>query len=402
MNIRSRPGKLGGYCNKGGYMYKIMTPGPTQVLEDVRMARSRECTNPDLDEAFVEFYKETCDIISSLLHTKNETLILDGEGILGLEAACASLTEPGDKVLVLDNGVFGKGFADFVSIYGGVPEIYHADYKNTLDADMLAGYLKEHHGYKYATIVHCDTPSGMLNDISKICPLLKQHGILTVVDAVSSMFGEPVDVDAFQMDVVCGGSQKAVSAPPGLAFVTISDAAKAAIKNRKTPIASFYANLRLFDMYYEDKWFPYTMPISDIYGLRAAIDHIAADSDMLNRHKIIGNATRETLKAAGLKLYQENGFSNTVTVFDVPEGVRAEWILERMKQEHQIMIAGSFDVFAGKVIRIGHMGTNATVSNMAETLGALDDVLRGLDVALQVRLDECFLAIVRKQGTYIA
>ena len=87
-------------------MYKIMTPGPTQVAENVRMARSRECTNPDLDESFVEFYKETCEKISQLLHTKNETLILGGEGILGLEAACASLTEPGDKVLVLDNGIF--------------------------------------------------------------------------------------------------------------------------------------------------------------------------------------------------------------------------------------------------------------------------------------------------------
>ena len=163
-------------------MYKIMTPGPTQVAENVRMARSRECTNPDLDESFVEFYKETCEKISQLLHTKNETLILGGEGILGLEAACASLTEPGDKVLVLDNGIFGAGFADFVSMYGGRPELYTRDYKETLDVDELEAYLKEHHDYKYATVVHGDTPSGMLNDVFKICPLLKKYGILTVVD----------------------------------------------------------------------------------------------------------------------------------------------------------------------------------------------------------------------------
>ena len=89
-------------------MYKIMTPGPTQVAENVRLARSLECTNPDLDEDFVEFYKETCEKISALLHTSNETLILSGEGILGLEAAIASMTEPGDKVLVLDNGIYGN------------------------------------------------------------------------------------------------------------------------------------------------------------------------------------------------------------------------------------------------------------------------------------------------------
>lgn len=376
--------------------YKLMTPGPTQVLENVRMARSLACTNPDLDEDFVEFYKETCTLISSLLHTKNETLILDGEGILGLEAACASLTEPGDRVLVLDNGVYGKGFADFVSMYGGIPDIYHASYEHTLDVSALAEYLKEHHDYKYAAVVHCDTPSGMLNDISKICPLLKQYSILTVVDSVSAMFGEYIDADAFQTDILCGGSQKAVSAPPGLSFVVISSAAKEAINSRRTPIASFYANLKLFETYYEDKWFPYTMPISDIYGLRAALDNIASDPDMLKRHAAIGSATRKTLQAAGLKLYQQSGFSNTVTVFNVPEGISVRDILEQMKQKHRIMLAGSFDEFAGKVIRIGHMGANATVSNMTETLGALDDVLRGLGVKLQEKLDEYFLHIVRE------
>ena len=274
-------------------MYKLMTPGPTQVLENVRMSRSLACTNPDLDTEFVEFYKETCELISSLLHTKNETLILNGEGILGLEAACASLTEANDKVLILDNGIYGKGFADFVNIYQGVPEIYHADYKHTLNVDDLAAYLKDHHDFKYATVVHCDTPSGMLNDISRICPLLKQYNILTVVDSVSAMFGEPLDVDQFQIDLLCGGSQKAVSAPPGLTFVTISDDAKKAIKNRRTPIASFYANLKLFENYYETKWFPYTMPISDIYGLRTAFNNIAADHKLLNRHKIIGEKPQE-------------------------------------------------------------------------------------------------------------
>ena len=140
-------------------MYKIMTPGPTQVCENVRMARSRICTNPDIDVEFVEFYKKTCEHISSLLYTSNETLILDGDGILGLEAACATLTEPGDKVLVLDNGVYGRGFADFVTMYGGEPTIYHADYLNTLDVDELAIYLENNHDFKYATVVHCDTPS---------------------------------------------------------------------------------------------------------------------------------------------------------------------------------------------------------------------------------------------------
>ena len=357
-------------------MYKIMTPGPTQVAENVRLARSRECTNPDLDESFVEFYKETCEEISRLLHTDNETLILGGEGILGLEAACASMTEPGDRVLVLDNGIYGRGFADFVSMYGGCPELYSRDYRETLDVQKLEAFLKEHHDYKYATVVHGDTPSGMLNDVSAICPLLKKYGIMTVVDSVSASFGEPMRISDWQIDIMCGGSQKVVSAPPGLTFVVISDDAKKAMTERKTPIASFYANLTTFAHYYEEKWFPYTMPISDIYGLKAAMDNIAADKDLIKRHARIANATRKAIEAFGLKLHLESGFSDTVTVFDVPEGMTADDILERMREKHGIMLAGSFGELAGKVIRIGHMGASANVGDMLEVMSGLEETLR--------------------------
>ena len=379
-------------------MYKIMTPGPTQVAENVRLARSRECTNPDLDENFVEFYKETCEEISRLLHTDNETLILSGEGILGLEAACASMTEPGDRVLVLDNGIYGKGFADFVSMYGGCPELYSRDYRETLDVQELENFLKEHHDYKYATVVHGDTPSGMLNDVSAICPLLKKYGIMTVVDSVSASFGEPMRISDRQIDNMCGCSQKVVSAPPGLTFVVISNDAKKAMTDRKTPLASFYANLTTFAHYYEEKWFPYTMPISDIYGLRAAFDNIAGDPDMLARHARIGEACRAAVRAVGLNLHLASGFSNTVTVFDVPKETTADAILQTMRQKHGIMLAGSFDSLAGQVIRIGHMGSNANVVDMIETLDALDDTLRELNVPLKGQLRMIFQEEVSKKG----
>lgn len=376
-------------------MYKIMTPGPTQVAENVRLARSRECTNPDLDTDFVEFYKETCEEISRLLHTKNETLILGGEGILGLEAACASLTEPGDRVLVLDNGIFGKGFADFVSMYGGCPELYSKDYRKTLDVQELENFLKDHHDYKYATVVHGDTPSGMLNDISAICPLLKKYGIMTVVDSVSASFGESLRVSDWQIDILCGGSQKVVSAPPGLTFVVISDDAKKAMAERKTPIASFYANLTTFAHYYEEKWFPYTMPISDIYGLRAAIDNIAADPDILERHEKIAVASRKAIIGAGLNLYAKNGFSATVTVFEVPEETTAAAIIDGVKKDYNILLAGSFDVLAGKVIRIGHMGNNADFYKVREVFAALDGTLAKLGVPLKDSMEKIFCDSVK-------
>ena len=363
-------------------MYKMMTPGPTMVAENVRIARSVETGNPDIDPDFFDFYRETCELYSELLHTKNESLILSGEGILGLEAAVASLTEIGDRVLVLDNGVFGKGFADFVSMYGGEPVLYTTDYRYEIEIEPLREYLEKEHDFKYATIVHCDTPSGMLNDISKICPLLKEYGILTVVDSVSGMFGNPVDVDEYKIDILCGGSQKAISCPIGLTLVTISEDAKKMMENRKTKIPSFYANLTIFNNYYENKWFPYSMPISDIYGLRKALDNIKDDKDILKRHQEVAAKTRNALTASGLHLYGENGYSNTVTVFKIPEGIMAADIITHMRDDHQILIAGSFDVMEGEVIRLGHMGYNCTDDNMKETLSALNDVLTKLGVEL--------------------
>lgn len=377
-------------------MYKIMTPGPVQVPENVRLARSRSTTNADLDPVFFNEYKETCEMISELLHTENETLILSGEGILGLEAACASMTEPGDKVLVLDNGIYGKGFADFVSMYGGEPILYTTDYLNELDADALDAYLQENHNFKYATVVHCDTPSGMLNDVHKICPLLKSYGIMTVVDSVSGMFGNELNVDKAQIDVLCGGSQKAVSAPPGLTFVTISETAKRAMEQRETPVASFYCNLTVFKDYYEKQWFPYTMPISDIYGLRAAMENIKNDENLMKRHRKIALAARKAVRESGLNLHLESGFSDTVTVFDVPKEMSAKDILDRMLKKHGIMLAGSFDVLEGQVIRIGHMGANANIPDMTATMAAMEETLKTLGFAMKEGLLKGFVKYINE------
>lgn len=355
--------------------YRLMTPGPTSVRENVRLARSFECTNPDLDPEFVEYYKETCDLISKLLNTKNRAFILDGEGILGLEAACASLTEPGDKVLVIDNGIYGKGFGDFVSMYGGEVTLYTTPYDEAVTVEGLKEFLKDNHDFKYATLVHCDTPSGMLNPVEDLSRLLHEYNIMTVVDSVSAMFGERLDVDNGRIDIVCGGSQKALSAPPGLTFVTVSDKAMSVMENRKKPIASFYANILVFKNYYEEKWFPYTMPISDIYGLRQALENIDEDKAIYERHSKLAEYVRKSVKELGLELYGKNGYSDTVTAFKVPEGFTAEYILKEMLEKYRIMLAGSFDIFAGKLIRIGHMGENANEKDVKDTIEGLKAIL---------------------------
>lgn len=363
-------------------MYRIMTAGPTQVRENVRIARSQECSNPDLDQEFFDFYRETGSLLSKAMHTENKALILGGEGILGLEAACASLTEPGDRVLIIDNGIFGKGFADFVTIYGGNPVLFTMDYHKPVEIETLQSYLEQDHDFKYATVVHCDTPSGVLNDVEGISKILDSYGIMTVTDSVAGMFGEPLDLSDSKIDILCGGSQKALSAPPGLTMLWVSERAFRAMEDRKTPIASFYANILLFRDYYEQKAFPYTMPISDIKGLRTALDNFLEDEEVYQRHAGIAAATRKALTAGGIELYLESGWSNTVTVLKVPEGITDQQLLHGMEKDYNIMISGCFDVLAGKVVRIGHMGENAYPQKVAETLAALQGTLEKLGVTV--------------------
>ncbi len=372
-------------------MYKIMTAGPTQVRENVRMARSHECTNPDLDMQFYDFYRETCKLFSKAMNTENEALIMGGEGILGLEAACASLIEKGDRVLVVDNGVFGKGFADFVKIYSGVPVMFTCDYHKPVDYEELKAFLEKDSNFKFATVVHCDTPSGVLNNVERISLLLDSYGIMTVIDSVAGMFGEPLDLSKSKIDILCGGSQKALSAPPGLTMLWVSERAFNAMEERKTPIASFYANILTFKDYYRNKWFPYTMPISDIEGLRTALENYMRDKNAFKRHQMIAKATREALVAGGLELYLDDGWAATVTVFKVPKGLTDQEILDTMSTEYGIMISGCFDVLAGKVLRIGHMGENCTRENVAETLDALQLTLEKLGFCVKANMEKVFM-----------
>ena len=358
----------------------VYTPGPTRVRENVRLEIAKETTNPDIDVEFCEFYKNTCKKMSSILNTENDVYILSGEGILGLEAACASLTEPGDKVLVIDNGIFGRGFDDFVKMYGGEVVYFSGDYTKEIDIEELEKFLQKENDFKYATVVHCDTPTGVLNDLSKICPLLKRYNILTVVDSVAAMVGEEIRVDDWQIDIALGGSQKAISAPTGLTIVSISEDAKNSMKNRKMPIVGFYLNLTIWEKYYENKWFPYTMPINEIIGLDRAIDNILEEKleNVLTRHEKIASATRKAFTEYGLKLYLESGYSNTVTAVEIPENIGALNLTKHMLEKYNTLVSTSLCDYKDKLLRIGHMGENANLEFIIYVLNVIDKSLKDL------------------------
>ncbi|ERK29213.1 pyridoxal-phosphate-dependent aminotransferase family protein [Clostridium intestinale] len=370
----------------------LMTPGPTYIKENVRLALAKEITNPDLDLEFFDFYKNICSKLQLLLNTKNKTLVLAGEGILGLEAACASLIEDGDKVLCIENGIYGEGFGGFGKMYGGRVDYFHGNKRKGIDINQLENFLKENHDYKIATLVHCETPSGITNPVKDICKLLNSYNIISVVDAVSSIGGEEVYVDDWNIDIIVGGSQKCLSAPVGLTFLSLSSKALDAINNRTQPIRGFYTNLSVWNTWYEDKWFPYTQPISDLYAFDVALDNILEDKEgVISRHSKYATALRNTLKYSGLELFPKTHSSNTVSTILVPIGLNYRDIFNKMLKEHNIMIAGGFDFLQDKVFRIGHMGENCYEDKLYLTLKALDSVLRDLGLNLEKHLHKEFV-----------
>ena len=170
----------------------------------------------------------------------------------------------------------------------------------------------------------------------------------------------------------------------------MSEDALEMMKQRKTPIASFYCNLLTFEHYYEEKWFPYTMPISDIYGLSEAVRLVKQDVTRIERHQKIAKAVRKAVTKAGLSLYLEEGFASTVTVIKVPQEVTDKQIIATMKDKYGILISGCFDILAGKVFRLGHMGNNANSKDVGEMLDALTQTLQELGVPCLCRMKEVF------------
>ena len=375
-------------------------PGPTEVRENVRLARAKRTNNSDFDKTFVRYYREVSQKMGKVMGTTNEVLLLAGEGILALEAACASLTEPGDRVLVLDNGIYGEGFKDFVSIYGGVPVVLSFDHRSGIPTEAVRAYLEKDSDFKYATLVHCDTPTSVLNNLPEPCPSLKKYGILTVVDSVAGMVGEPINVDENKIDICCGGTQKAISAPVGLAIVSVSADAQKAMDNRKTPIASFYANLQVFKGYAEKEYLPYTTSAGDVAALDAALDNILEEGieTVFARHDRIASAVRGSAQAYGLELFLDSDHSNTVTAIRIPEEIGALRLQDHLSENYNLLVATSLAQYADVILRIGHMGENAFIDKLIYVLSIIDNGLRDLGFAGNGDLAQLFIDIYKENN----
>lgn len=345
----------------------LMTPGPTRIPQRVRQAMAREIQNPDLDPDFAKLYEKLEEKLQEVYGTKNDVLILGGEGILGIEASIASMMNQGDKVLCISNGIFGDGFADFVKMYKGEPTLCSVPYGQELDLEIVESAMEE--DFKLATIVHCETPTGVLNDITPILKTLKERGVITIVDAVSSLGGCHVPVE--YIDVCIGGSQKCFSSAPGLTTVSISETAWKVIENKEQN--TYYTSFKPWkDTWYGRREFPYTHLVSNIYGLDEAINMLLEEGlgNVYSRHKECAKLCRDLGRNMGLELYpsQERLSSPTVTAFEL-EG-RAREIPVMLNKRYGILLGTSLGSLKNDVLRVGHMGANAHEHLVKETMSA--------------------------------
>ena len=355
----------------------LMTPGPTALAEPVRDAMSRELINPDVDPAFRAIHDDLVDRLSTVYGVdgldSHDVVVPGGEGILGLEAAVASLVEPGTEVLCLSNGLYGDGFADFVESYGGEATVVDAPYDEPLPLDALETALADDDAdFDLATMVHCETPTGTLNDLDAALDRIEStdREVLTVVDAVSSLGGTPVPTE--RVDVCLGASQKCFSAPPGLTTAAISDRAWTAMEARDPH--SLYTNFLPWRD--TDEGFPYTHLTTNVVALSEALSLLLDEGldDVHVRHEAAAARCRERGAELGLEPFSDPERSSpTVTAFDVPG--RAGTLQRRLHDEHDVLVATGLGELADDVLRVGHMGHAARVERVDETMDALAEVL---------------------------
>ena len=355
-----------------------MTPGPTAVPERVREAMARPLVNPDVDPAFLDTYRSLTTDLASVYGTDDDVVVLGGEGVLGLEAAIASVVQAGSRVLCVANGLYGEYFAEFVELYGGEPTICSFPAREPIDPTVVEKEIEsaaqEGERFDAATFVHCETPTGTLNHLDAVLKRCREAGMLTIVDAVSSLGGTPVPVG--DIDLCIGASQKCFSAPPGLTTVSVSDRAWERIES--VDARGFYTDLGLWRGVENSGEFPYTHLESNCYGLAEAVSMVLEEGlgAVYARHEACAERCRKLGREIGLETYPETAqsCSPTVTAFEV-EGALA--VQEELHEGHDVLVGTGLADREDDIVRIGHMGYGAQVERVEETMGGLESVLDG-------------------------
>ncbi|HYD49233.1 MAG TPA: alanine--glyoxylate aminotransferase family protein [Terriglobales bacterium] len=360
----------------------LLGPGPSMVHPRVLQAMSTPLIG-HLDPVYLRLMDETSRMLRATFRTRNNlTLPISATGSAGMEACFVNLLEPGDEAIVCLNGVFGTRMADIVERCGAKAILVEAPWGEIVDASAVERAIAGARAPKLVAIVQAETSTGIFQPLEEIGRIARDHGALLVVDAVTSLGGCPLDIDALQIDACYSGTQKCLSCPPGLAPLTFSDRALAVLRQRKTKVQSWYLDLTMIEKYWgSERVYHHTAPISMSYALYEALRLVEEEGleARWQRHQRHHLALKAGLEAMGLPLAAQPGHQLwTLNAVRIPDGVDDATVRQALLTDYNIEIGGGLGPLKGKIWRIGLMGESSSAANVFLVLHALQQVLARL------------------------
>ncbi len=360
----------------------LMGPGPSNVHPRVLAAMAKP-TIGHLDPAFIDLMDQIKLQLRYTFQTKNEvTFPVSGPGSVGMETCLVNLIEPGNKVAVCVNGVFGGRMREIISRCGGIPVVIDIPWGSAVDPQKFEDAFKENPGIKLSAFVHAETSTGARSDIKTLTEISHKYNCLAVADTVTSLGGIPVKTDEWDIDAVYSGSQKCLSCPPGLSPVSFNQRALDAIKNRKTKVQSWFMDIDLITSYWgsgSKRSYHHTAPINALYGLNEALLLLAEEGleNSWARHKENSDILIDGLKKLGLSTFvkDEDRLPELITVL-VPDGIDEAKVRNKLLNDFNIEIGAGLGALAGKIWRIGLMGYTSNRGNINLCLEALSNALK--------------------------
>lgn len=357
----------------------LLIPGPTAVPEDIRQVMTRPMTN-HRGRYFTTLLRELVDMAKEIFQTRGRLYMLTSSGTGAMEAAIANTISPGDRVLGISIGSFGRRFQVIAERFGA--DVTPLDFRwgEAADPARVREALAHNPPFHAVTITHNETSTGVLNPLGEICAVIhelpEEERPLIIVDAISALGAANLPMDEWGCDVVTTASQKAWGAPPGLAFIALSDRAWDAVQTARSP--RFYFDLREYDRYFTAKSEPpWTPAVSTAYTMYEALRQVLDEGldNVFARHERVARYTREGLARLGMSPFARGHYSPAVTAVTVPDGWTPQELRRRLRDEYRIEIAGGQGPLAERVVRIGHLG-KVTEADIDPLLDALTRVLR--------------------------
>jgi alanine-glyoxylate transaminase/serine-glyoxylate transaminase/serine-pyruvate transaminase len=366
----------------------LLGPGPSDVHPRILEALARP-TVGHLDPAFGGMMEDMKRLLREVFITQNSlTMPVSGPGSAGMETCFVNLVEPGDKVVVCRNGVFGGRMIENVERCRGQAVVVDDPWGRAVDPQKLEDALDAHPDAKIVAFVHAETSTGALSDPIILGEVARQHDCLTIVDAVTSLAGSPLEVDAWGLDAVYSGSQKCLSCVPGLSPVTFSERAVAKVRARKTKVQSWFMDLNLVMDYWGGegkRTYHHTAPVNSLYALHEALLLVLEEGleNAWSRHEVNHCALRAGLEAMGIELVvPEMERLPQLNAVRIPDGISDTAVRQGLLSDFNLEIGAGLGELAGKIWRIGLMGYASSRRNVLFCLSALEAVLREMQAPI--------------------